>query len=75
MHMSRSPSKCTDGYAESFARARGKLESWMRGDTLDVDDLAQDLRTLPDCVCVTLMYGLPRQLSNEVLETVQALRH
>ena len=27
---------CTDGYADSFARARVKLESWMRGHPLDV---------------------------------------
>lgn len=72
--LQRTPSRCSDGYAECFARARVKLECWMRGDTLDVDELAQDLRKLPDTVCVTLMHGLPKQLSCEVLETVHALR-
>lgn len=65
---------CSDGYAECFSRARGKLESWMRGDPLDVSQLADDLTRLPDNVCQTLLAALPRQLSSEVLTTVAERR-
>lgn len=65
---------CQDGYAECFTRARVKLESWMRGDPLDVSELADDLKRLPDNVCQTLLCGLPQHLSREVLSTVERLR-
>lgn len=65
---------CKDGYGECFARARGKLESWMRGDPLDVGLLAEDLKRLPDNVCQTLLRGLPAQLSHEVLTVVAERR-
>lgn len=64
-----------DEYAEGFTRARMRLERWMRGDPLDVSALASDLKRLPDNVCQTLLRGLPRQLSNEVLAAVRQLRH
>lgn len=69
-----SQSSCQDGYAECFTRARVKLEGYMRGHALDVSQLADDLKRLPDNVCQTLLCGLPRQLSNEVLAAVRELR-
>lgn len=72
--MLRQSFTCNDGYAECFARARVKLESWMRGDPLDVSLLADDLKRLPDNVCHTLLLGLPKQLSSEVLTTVAQRR-
>ena len=65
---------CKDGYGDCFARARGRLESWMRGHPLDVALLAEDLQRLPDNVCQTLLRGLPPQLSSEVLQTVAQRR-
>lgn len=64
----------SDGYALCFSRARRKLECWMRGDPLDVAGLAQDLFRLPDNVCRTLVQGLPRELSQQVMRTVAELR-
>jgi hypothetical protein len=68
------PRRGSDGYADCFARARVKLESWMRGEPLDVVNLAEDLTQLPDNVCRTLLLGLPAPLSQAVLSSVQEQR-
>jgi hypothetical protein len=59
------------GYGASFGKARACLESWMRGDPLDVDALVDALRPLPQNVCRTLLRGLPREQRDDVMARLQ----